>query len=122
MNWNNYYKGLPVVNTAAFADPGFREGNEPRELGNLRGVFIGNENFALAKKFFFGEHATFELRMEYANILNRMQVCGLDNGVNDGLNFGLVNPTTLSGASAPISSPCQGNTPRQGQIFLKVSF
>jgi hypothetical protein len=122
VNWNNYYKGLPVVNTAAFSDPGFREGNEPRELGSLRGVFIGNENFALAKKFFFGEHATFELRMEYANILNRMQVCGLDNGVNDGQNFGLVSPTTLSGASTPISAPCQGNTPRQGQIFLKVSF
>jgi Carboxypeptidase regulatory-like domain/TonB dependent receptor len=122
VNWNNYYKGIPVVNTAAFSDPGFRQGNELRELGNLRGVFIGNENFALAKKFFFGEHATLELRMEYANILNRMQVCGLDNGVNDGLNFGLVNPTTLSGASTPISAPCQGNTPRQGQIFLKVSF
>ena len=120
VNWNNYYKGLPVINTAAFSDPGFQQGNEPRVLSNLRGAFIGNETFALAKKFFFGERATFEMRMEYLNILNRMQVCGLDNGVNDGQNFGLVNPGKVNGVL--LSQPCQANTPRQGQIFLKVSF
>src|SRR4029077_968453 len=116
----NYYKGLPVINTAAFSDPGFQQGNEPRVLSNLRGVFSGNENVALAKKFFFGERATFELRMEYANFFNRMQVCGLDNGVNDGQIFGLVNPGTVH--DVLLSQPCQANTPRQCQIFLKVSF
>ena len=120
VNWNNYYKGTSVINRAAFSDPGFQEGNEPRNLSNLRNVFFGNENVALAKKFFFGERATFELRMEYSNFFNRMQVCGLDNGVNDGQNFGLVNPGTVNGVL--LSQPCQANSPRQGQIFLKVSF
>jgi hypothetical protein len=125
VNWNNYYKGLPVFNTAAFSDPGFTAGDEPRVLSNLRNPFQSNENFALAKKFFFGERVRAELRMEYANIFNRMQICGtpqsaLDAGVDDGANFGRVSPTTVNGVVR--SSPCQGNTPRQGQIFLKVNF
>jgi hypothetical protein len=120
VNWNNYYKGLPVFNTAAFSDPGFTAGDEPRVLSNLRNPFQSNENFALAKKFFFGERVRAELRMEYANIFNRMQICGADTGVDDGVNFGRVSPTTVNGVVR--SAPCQGNTPRQGQIFLKVNF
>src|SRR4029077_13737137 len=122
VNYNNFYKGLPVFNVAAFSDPGFTAGNEHRVLSNLRSPFQSNENFALAKKFFFGERVNAELRMEYANILNRMQICGIDNGVNDGLNFGRVNPTTLPGTTVPTSAPCQANTPRQGEIFIKVNF
>jgi hypothetical protein len=120
VNWNNYYKGLPVFNLSAFSDPGFRQGNEPRNLSGLRNPFFGNESMALAKKFFFGERVTGELRMEYANIFNRMRVCGVDNNVNDGGNFGLVNPSTVNGVL--LSAPCQGNTPRQGQVFIKLSF
>jgi hypothetical protein len=120
VNYNNYYKGLPVFNTAAFSDPGFTQGNEPRVLSNLRNPFQSNENFALAKHFYFGERVTAELRMEYLNLFNRMQICGPDTGVNDGANFGLVSPTTVNGVL--VSSPCQANTPRQGQIFLKLSF
>jgi hypothetical protein len=120
VNWNNYYKGLPVFNRSAFSDPGFAMGNEPRNLSALRNPFFGNESMALAKRFYFGEHVTGELRMEYSNILNRMRVCGVDNGVNDGQNFGLVNPGTVNGVL--LSQPCQGITPRQGQIFIKLSF
>jgi Carboxypeptidase regulatory-like domain len=122
VNFNNYYKGLPVFSTAAFSDPGFAPGNEPRVLSQLRNPFNSNENIGLAKHFYFGERVTAELRMEFFNVLNRMQVCGvgqgLDNNVNDGSGkFGLVSPNGSGGSSA-----CQGNTPRQGEAFFKVSF
>jgi hypothetical protein len=120
INYNNYYKGLPVFNTAAFSDPGFTAGDEPRVLSNLRNPFQSNENFALAKRFYFGERFNLEVRMEYFNVLNRMQICGPDTGVDDGANFGLVSPTTVNGVVR--SSPCQGNTPRQGQVFVKLNF
>jgi hypothetical protein len=122
LNYNNYYKGLPVFNTAAFSDPGFAPGNEPRVVARFRQPFNANENLALAKHFFFGERVSAELRIEFFNVLNRMQICGvgqgLDNNVNDGSgSFGLVSPNGNGG-----SSTCQGNTPRQGQAFFKFSF
>ncbi len=118
VNYNNYYKGLPVFTTSAFSDPGFQQGNEPRALSQLRNPFNGNENFGLAKKFFFSERVNAEFRMEFFNVLNRMQVCGPDTNLPDGPgNFGLVSPNGSGG-----SSTCQGNTPRQGQAFFKVSF
>jgi hypothetical protein len=121
INYNNYYKGLPIFNTAAFSDPGFTAGNEPRVLGNLRNPFQYNENFALAKKFFFGERMNLELRMEYSNLFNRMQICGPDTGVDDGANFGTIGRTVLTDGTVHYA-PCQANTPRQGQIFAKFNF
>jgi hypothetical protein len=119
LNWNNYYKSLPLFNTAAFSDPGFRGGNEPRLISAFRMPWTQNENLSLAKRFYFGERVSMELRMEYFNILNRMQICGPDLGVDDGpLNFGYINPNGAGGTSAP----CQANTPRQGQVFLKLNF
>ena len=112
VNWNNYYKGLPVFNTAAFSDPGFRAGDEPRNLSNLRTPFFANENVALAKTFFFGERMSFQLKTEFNNLFNRMRVCGgPDTNVNDG-NFGIINS----------GQPCQGITPRQGQLHLTFKF
>lgn len=124
LNYNNYYKGLPVFNQAAFSDPGFTQGNEPRVIAQLRNPFNSNENIGLAKRFYFGERVNAELRVEFFNVLNRMQICGvgqsagLDNNLNDGPGkFGLVAPNGSGGSSA-----CQANTPRQGQAFFKVSF
>ncbi|WP_263356086.1 carboxypeptidase-like regulatory domain-containing protein [Acidicapsa ligni] len=118
VNYNNYYKGLPVYNTAAFSDPGFGPGNSPRNLEQLRTSFGSNENLALAKRFYGGERINMELRIEFFNVLNRMQVCSPDDTVTDGANnFGLVQPNGGGG-----SSPCQANTPRQGQAYFKVSF
>ena len=76
------------------------------------------ENVALAKKFQFGEKVQAELRMEYFNLLNRMQVCGpsdanvsdLRTAANPNANFGYV------------VGPCQGNTPRQGQAYFRINF
>jgi carboxypeptidase family protein len=115
VNWNNYYKGLPIFNTAAFSDPGFTPGNEPRNIGTLRSPTFGQEDFALAKKFYFGERVSAELRMEFYNVLNRMLVCTPDTSVNDS-TFGLING---GGASF---SPCQANAPRRGQAYFKISF
>lgn len=118
VNYNNYYKGLPVFTPSAFSDPGFQQGTEPRALGQLRNPFNAGENIGLAKHFYFGERVNAELRMEFFNVLNRMQVCGPDTNLPDGPgNFGLVNPNGSGG-----SSTCQSNTPRQGQAFFKVSF
>jgi len=125
LNYNNYYKGLPVFNPAAFSDPGFQQGNEPRVVAVFRNPFYSNENIGLTKKFFFGERVTAELRIEFYNVLNRMLICGvgqgLDNNVNDGVgNFGLVSPNGSGG-----SNTCQNTgtqPPRQGQAFFKVSF
>ena len=117
LNYKNYYRNLPVFNTAAFSDPGrFAVGDAPRNQSDLRNPFQSNENVALAKKFFFGDKVTGELRMEYFNVLNRMQICGpSDSNVSDlrasnGGNFGYV------------VAPCQGNNPRQGQAYFRVNF
>lgn len=115
LNYKNYYNGTHVFNTAAFSDPTKAAvGDAARNQSDLRNPFNSNENVALAKKFQFGEGVQAELRMEYFNILNRMQVCGpSDTNVSDfanGGNFGYV------------VKPCQGNTPRQGQAYFRVSF
>jgi hypothetical protein len=120
LNYNNYYKSLPVFNTAAFSDPGFGAGDEPRVLGALRAPFQSNENVALAKKFYFSERMGLEIRMEYSNFFNRVIMCNPDFTVTDS-TFGLVNATTLSNG-AVVSGPCQSNTARQGQIFAKFTF
>ncbi len=120
LNWNNYYRGLPVFNVKAFADPGlWAVGTSPRNIGTLRNPFNSGENIALAKHLRATERVDAEVRMEYYNILNRMQVCGgpnagvnsTDANVSDG-NFGLDSP----------GGPCQGNTPRQGQVTFKLRF
>ena len=121
LNWNNYYKGLPVFNPAAFSDPGsFVPGTSPRNIAALRSPWNNNETIGLAKKFFFGERVSAELRMEFFNVLNRMQLCGgpnspnnqLDNGANHVGTFGLLNP----------GGPCQANSARQGQAYFRVNF
>jgi hypothetical protein len=88
----------------------------------LRNPFNANENIGLSKHFFFGEHVTAEVRIEFFNILNRMQVCGIGQGLNNNVNdgsgqFGFINPT-----GGGQNGTCQANTPRQGQGFFKVSF
>jgi len=117
LNYKNYYTQQPVFNTAAFSDPGrFAVGDAARNQSDLRNPFSSNENLALAKKFSFGDKVSAELRMEYFNVLNRMQVCGpTDENVSDGRavnggNFGYV------------VGPCQGNNPRQGQAYFRVNF
>jgi hypothetical protein len=111
-----------VFNVAAFSDPGqWTLGNSPRVIGALRNPFNENENIGLAKHFYFGERVTAELRMEFFNIFNRAQICGFgntDTNVSDGAgSFGYDNIQ-----SPGVPAPCQGNTPRHGQAFFKITF
>jgi len=105
----NVYKGLPVINKAAFTDPGpWVLGSTPRVLGGLRNPFQYNENLAVAKYFSIGEHVKLKLEMQYFNILNRVVFGGPDTNFNDA-NFGLV-----------INN--QANNPRQGQALMQINF
>jgi hypothetical protein len=125
LNFKNYYNGTPVLNTAAYTDPGRTAvGDAARNQSNLRNPFQSTENVSLAKKFSFSEGVQAELRMEYFNILNRMQVCGpTNNGGNVDMNIS--NLRTASNPNANfgyVVGPCQANTPRQGQAYFRVSF
>ncbi|MBV8866603.1 MAG: hypothetical protein JO210_14510, partial [Acidobacteriaceae bacterium] len=112
-SYNNVFKGLPVINPAAFTDPGpWVLGNAPRVIGGLRNQFLSNENLAVAKYFSITERVKLKLQMQYFNILNRVNFsgsnCSLDTNFNDA-NFGK-------------SINCQNNTPRQGQALMQINF
>jgi len=73
----------------------------------------------LGKHFYFGERVTAELRMEFFNIFNRAQICGFGNTVTN-VSDPLFGYDNVSNPGSP--SPCQGNTPRHGQAFFKLTF
>jgi hypothetical protein len=116
VNWNNYYKGLPVFNVNAFSDPRFAVGNSPRNISGLRSPNILNEDVGLAKKFFFGERVSAELKMDFFNVFNRVLICGPDTNVSDSIAAG------GSGNFGIVGSPCQANGPRRGQAYFKIKF
>jgi trimeric autotransporter adhesin len=102
-------QGLPVINTAAFSNPGLWSlGNAPRVL-DIRGPWNKNENVSLSKKFLIGEHVRAELRMSYFNLLNRVIFGTPGDLVATDPNFGLVVRS-------------QANTQRQGQAQFQLSF
>jgi hypothetical protein len=112
-SYNNVYKGLPILNAAAFSNPGvWGIGDEPRYLSSIRNDFQSNENVAAAKYFPITEHVQLKLEIEFFNVLNRVNFsgpgCSLDTTLTDS-NFGR-------------SVNCQANTPRQGQGLLSISF
>jgi hypothetical protein len=107
-SYSNVYKGLPVLNAAAFTNPGlWTLGTAPRVL-SIRNPRSLNENVSLSKRFNLGEHVRAELRMSYFNVLNRVVFGGPDLTLTDP-NFGQV-----------INS--QANTQRQGQAQFQVNF
>ena len=95
-NWNGYYTGNAIFNVNKFSDPGaWSLGNAAPLYSALRNPFESDESIGFAKKFFFGERVSAELRMEYYNVLNRMRVCGglnnfnqTNNQMNSGVPFG----------------------------------
>lgn len=107
-SYSNVYKGLPVLNAAAFTAPGlWTLGTEPRVIP-IRLPWNLNENVSLSKRFFLAERISAELRFSYFNLFNRVVFGGPDLGIADP-NFGLV-----------INS--QANTQRQGQAQFTVRF
>jgi hypothetical protein len=108
-SYSNVYKGLPVLNAAAFSDPGvWAIGNEPRYVAGMRNPFNLNENVALSKYFPIHERVKAKLEIEYFNLLNRVIFCGPNTSLSDP-NFGKV-------------INCQGNTRRQGQAHFTIIF
>ena len=108
-SYSNVYSGQPVLNAAAFSNPGvWAIGNEPRELSSARSPFNYNENIAAAKYFAVGEHVKLKLEVEYFNVLNRVIFGSPDTTLTD-TNFGKV-----------INS--QNNTRREGQAHFEVRF
>jgi hypothetical protein len=108
-SYNNVYSGQPVLNAAAFSNPGvWAIGNEPRYLSSIRNPWGANENIALAKYFPLGEKVKIKLEIEYFNALNRVVFGGPDTTLTD-TNFGKV-----------INS--QANTQRQGQAHFEIRF
>ena len=122
INWNNYYKGLPVINTSAFAFPGdWTIGNAAPVYNALRAPAYLDEDLQLSKKFFFSERFTGELGIQFFNVLNRML---LSTGQGGGLNcfHNNVNDPLFGQARNTPTQPCQGNLPRTGQAEFKLTF
>jgi hypothetical protein len=113
VNWDNYYTGKPVFNTSKFQAPGvWTIGNAAPLYSAFRNPFESNETVGLSKKFFLGERVTAKLEMDFDNIFNRMRVCGSIDNNGSHSNFGLDSA----------GSVCQGNVPRRGEAFFKITF
>jgi len=108
-SYNNVYKGLPVLNAAAFTNPGLWVLGTAQRVLDVRAPWNLNENVSLSKKFGIGEHVNAELRMSYFNLFNRVVFGGPASYVLTDPNFGLV-----------VNS--QANTQRQGQAQFQVNF
>lgn len=111
-SYNNVYSGTPVLNAAAFSDPGqWAIGDEPRYIPGIRNPWNLNENFAAAKSFHITEKVTAKIEMEYFNAFNRVIFCGPDTNLEDvsNGNFGKV-------------INCQANGNRQGQAHFSIRF
>jgi hypothetical protein len=96
------------INPAAFAIPtGFRYGTSARAYSDLRAPGFLNESFGLIKRTPIREGINLTFRAEFFNAFNRT-VFGAPVGNVSAGNFGRVSS--------------QANTPRQGQLALRLEF
>ena len=96
------------INPAAFTAPtGLRFGTAAREYTDLRAQGFANESFGLIKRTPLTEKLTLTFRAEFFNVFNRV-VFGAPAGNVSAANFGRVSS--------------QANTPRQGQLALRLDF
>jgi hypothetical protein len=96
------------INRAAFASPAALSfGSSARSYTDLRNPNLYNENFGLLKKIRFHERFMVTFRAELFNAFNRVVFAAPQANVSNAL-FG-----RISG---------QGNTPRQGQVALRLEF
>jgi hypothetical protein len=96
------------INPAAFAVPApYRLGTAARAYTDLRTFRNLNESFGLTKRTYLNEHAVLIIRGEFFNAFNRV-VFGTPQANISNSNFGKVTS--------------QGNTPRQGQVALRLEF
>jgi hypothetical protein len=98
----------PWYNRAAFALPEtYQYGNASRYYTDLRQQGLMNESFGLIRRFRIHEKATVMFRAEFFNVFNRVQF-GAPNGNVTSTSFGRVST--------------QANTPRQGQVAVRIDF
>ena len=96
------------INPAAFTAPtGLRFGTAARAYTDLRSQAFSNESFGLIKKTRIHEGMDLTFRAEFFNAFNRV-VFGAPVGNVSAGNFGRVSS--------------QSNTPRQGQLALRLDF
>jgi Carboxypeptidase regulatory-like domain len=111
-NLSNFDPNNPAsdhyINLAAFTVPGvYTFGSAARAYANLRAPMTLNENFGLIKKTAITERVSLTFRAEFFNVFNRV-VFGAPNANVSASNFGTISS--------------QGNTPRQGQVALRLEF
>jgi hypothetical protein len=103
-----------IFNPAAFSltSSQYVLGNAIRNYGQLRGPGLYNESANVRKRFYFGEHVTGILQVDYFNLFNRTQFYPPDANASDG-TFGQV-----------IQQGDQGNKPanRQGEVQFRIEF
>lgn len=130
INWNNYYKGLPVIDTSAFGAPGdWTIGNMTPTVSGLSGPPYFDEDISFGKKFYFGERFSGDLTIQFFNVLNRFLLNNgpansllpqcFDSNVYDQSQYGRTQTFGLAGFNG---SNCQGNTPRRGQAQFRIYF
>jgi hypothetical protein len=96
------------INPAAFAIPtGLRLGTAARSYTDLRSDGFMNESFGLIKRTPLTEKVNLTFRAEFFNAFNRV-VFAAPQGNVSAANFGRVSQ--------------QSNTPRQGQLALRIDF
>ena len=96
------------INLAAFTVPApYTFGTAPRSFTGLRNPTSLNENFGLLKRIAFTERISLTYRVEFFDVFNRV-VFGSPASNVSASNFGIISS--------------QGNTPRQGQMALRLDF
>jgi hypothetical protein len=96
------------INRAAFAVPSaFRFGTAARAYTDLRAPAFYNESFGVIKRTPLTEAAVLTFRAEFFNAFNRVQFAAPAANISNA-NFGAVSG--------------QANTPRQGQLALRLDF
>jgi hypothetical protein len=105
-------------NPAAFADPNAADrinaggayafGDKPQYEGDDRSFNYYEEDFSFIKRTQIREGVDLQFRAELFNAFNRVVFGGPDGSPTDGSNFGVVNGLN--------------NSPRQGQLTLRLEF
>ena len=96
------------LNPDAFQVPApFTFGSAARYYEDLRGFAYCDESWGAIKRTAITERITLTFRTEFFNVLNRVVLGGPASNISN-LNFGQVSG--------------QGNTPRQGQMALRMDF
>ncbi len=132
INWHNYYKGLPVINTSAFAPPGdWTIGNMRPTVDGLSAPPYFDEDISFGKRFYFGERFSGDLTIQFFNVLNRFSLnntpangAGIqcfDGNVLNQTQYNTVSTSTF-GLAGFNGQNCQGNTPRRGQAQFRIYF